>query len=212
MKKAALLTIALMGLAGWARAEMVSIVQITDMQGQVGYEVQTREEFTALLKAIKEETAVFGPAAADSKKEWDSNKGNKLPFQGNRIKVRSAKKVGADFTDREKADKKRAQIEDRASTKQVEEIAKEEKKNKQAKPKEEDVAKEELRTKAFNDAFAMISKRMADKLGRPVPSFGFAVADAKKEEQKKEEKKKEEPKKEEKKKEEPKKEEKKPAH
>jgi hypothetical protein len=28
--------------------------------------------------------------------------------------------------------------------------------------------------KAYEDAFAMISKRMGDKLGRPVPSIGFA--------------------------------------
>ena len=115
--------------------------------------------------------------------------------------MRSVKKVGADFTDREKADKKLSQIEERASNNQIEELAKIEKKNKQSKPKEEDVAKEEARVKAFNDAFAMISKKMADKLGRPVPGFGFAVAEAKKEEPKKEEKK-----------EEPKKEEKKPAH
>jgi hypothetical protein len=199
MKRAALLTIALLGLAGWVHAETLSIVQITDMQGQVGYEVQTREEFAALLKEIKEETAAFGPAAAECKKDWDANKDNKLPFQGNRIKVRSAKKLGADFTDREKADKKLSQIEERASDKQIEELAKEEKKNKQAKPKEEDIAKEEARVKAFNDAFAMISKKMADKLGRPVPGFGFAVADEKKEEPKKDDKKKEEPKKEEKK-------------
>ena len=37
--------------------------------------------------------------------------------------------------------------------------------------------------KAYEDAFAMISKRMGDKLGRPVPSIGFAFeAEPKKEE------------------------------
>ena len=204
MKMNTLVAVALLGLAGVARAEMVSVVQITDMRGQTGYEVMNREEFNALLKEIKEEAAAFAPAATESKKEWETDKENKLPFQGNRIKPRSAKKAGPDLGDREKADKKKAQLEERASDKQIEELAKEEKKLKNAKPKEEDIAKEEARAKAFDDAFAMISKKMGDKLGRPVPSFGFASA-----EPKKDEKKKEEPKKEEKKKEEPKKDEKK---
>ncbi len=209
MKMKALVAVALTGLVGLVRAEMVSVVQITDMRGQVGYEVMNRDELNAVLKEIKEETAAFAPAFADSKKEWEANKDNKLPFQGNRVKPRSAKKVSPDINSREKADKKKAQLEDRTSTKQIEELAKEEKKAKLSKPKEEDVAKEEARTKAFDEAFALISKKMGDKLGRPVPSFGFAPAEVKKEEPKKDEKKKEEPKKEEPKKEEPKKVEKK---
>ena len=209
MKMTTLVAVALMGLAGAVRAEMVSVVQITDMRGEIGYEVMNREEFNALLKEIKDETAAFAPAVADSKKEWESNKDNKLPFQGNRIKPRAAKKAGPDLADRDKASKKKAQFEERVSNKQIEELAKEEKKGKQAKPKEEDVAKEEARTKAFDEAFAMISKKMGDKLGRPVPSFGLMSPETKKEEPKKDGLKKEEPKKEGLKKEEPKKEEKK---
>ena len=185
MNKVVCTAVALMGLAAAVRAEMVSVVQITDMRGQVGYEVMTREEFAALLKEVKEETAAFAPAAAECKKEWESNGENKLPFQGNRIKPRSAKKVGADFNDREKADKKKAQLEERASDKQIEEMDKEAKKAKQSKVKEEDLAKEEARVKAFDDAFSMISKKMGDKLGRPVPSFGFAMAEPKKDGEKK---------------------------
>ena len=182
------LVAALLVVSGFARAESVSIVQITDMQGQTGYEVMNREDFTKLLKEIKEEAAAYGPAAAEAKKEWEANKDNKLPFQGNRVKPRSAKKMGADFTDREKADKKRSLIEDRESTKQIEEIAAKEKKLKGA--KEEDLAKEEAKAKAFADAVSMISKKMADKLGRPIPDFGLPLGgDAKKEEGKKEEKK-----------------------
>ena len=196
------LAAALLAVSGFARAESVSIIQITDMQGQVGYEVLNREDAAKLLKEIKDEAAAYGPAAAEAKKEWDANKDNKLPFQGNRVKPRSAKKMGADFADREKADKKRAQIEDRESTKQIEEIAAKEKKLKGAKPKEEDLAKEEAKAKAFADAVSMISKKMADKLGRPIPDFGLPMGgDTKKEEGKKEEKKveKKEEKKEEKK-------------
>ena len=179
-------------LAGAVRAEMVSVVQTTDMRGQSEYAVMTREEFAALQKEIKEETAVFAAAAAEAKKEWEANKENKLPFQGNRIKVRSAKKMGADFADAEKAEKKKVQLEERASEKQLEEMDKLEKKAKQSKPKEEDLAKEEARVKAFDDAFAMISKKMGDKLGRPVPSVGF-VFEAAGEDEKKEAKKDEKP-------------------
>ena len=183
------LTVALLALSGFVRAESVSIVQITDMQGQVGYEVMNREEFTTLMKEIKEEAAAFGPAAIESKKEWDANKDNKLPFQGARVKPRTAKKMGADFADREKADKKRTQIEERASDKLSEEIAAKEKKLKGV--KEEDLAKEETKVKAFADAVSMISKKMADKLGRPVPGFGLPMGGFTKEEPKKEEKKEE---------------------
>jgi hypothetical protein len=200
MKMMTLVAVALMGLVGSVRAEMVSVVQITDMRGQVGFEVMNRDEFNALLKEIKEETTAFAPVVAESKKEWEANKENKLPFQGNRIKPRSVKKAGPDINSREKADKKKSQLEERVSNKQSEEMDKEEKKAKASKPKEEDVAKEEARVKAFDDAFALISKKMGEKLGRPVPSFGFDMAEPKKEGEKKEE-----PKKEEKKKEEPKK-------
>ena len=179
-------------LVGAVRAEMVSVVQTTDMRGQTEYSVMTREEFAALQKEIKDETVVFAAAAAEAKKEWDANKENKLPFQGSRIKVRSAKKMGADFADAEKAEKKKVQLEERASEKQLEEMDKLEKKAKQSKPKEEDIAKEEARLKAFDDAFAMISKKMGDKLGRPVPSVGF-VFEAAKEDEKKEVKKDEKP-------------------
>lgn len=169
--------------AGVARAEMVSVVQITDMRGQTAFEVMNREEYAALQKEIKEEVAVYQAAAADAKKEWDANKENKLPFQGNRIKPRTAKKIGADFNDRDKADKRKTVLEERAGEKQLEEMEKEGKKKKGKEPSEDDIAKEEARVKAYEDAFAMISKRMGDKLGRPVPSIGFAFeAEPKKEE------------------------------
>ncbi len=189
MTKKTWLAAALLMASGFAHSESVSIVQITDMQGQVGYEVMSREDFANLMKEIKEETAAYGPAAADAKKEWDANKDNKLPFQGNRVKPRSAKKMGADFMDREKADKKRAQIEERASDKQIEEIAAKEKKLKGA--KEEDLAKEEAKLKAFADAVSMISKKMGEKLGRPIPGFGLPMAAEGKKEEKKVEKKEE---------------------
>ncbi len=174
------------------QAESVNIVQITDMRGQIGYQVMSREEFATITKETREETAAFVSVVAECKKEWDADKENKLPFQGNRIKPRSAKKMGQDFTDREKAEKKRSQLEERVSAKLAEEIEKEEKKAKLSRPNDEEMAKIEARTKAFEDAFAMISKKLGDKLGRPIPSFGLPSLDLTKEAPKKEAPKKEE--------------------
>jgi len=179
--------IALMGWVGWTRAESVSIVQVTDMRGQSEYQVMGREEFAAIQKEIKEETTIFLPIVAECKKEWEANKDNTLPFQGNRIKPRSAKKVGADFMDREKAQKKRSQMEDRASSKQAEELDKESKKSQSSNTDE--VSKEMARTKAFDEAFEMIAKKMGEKLGRPVPRFGLLSGSDTKTEAKKDEKK-----------------------
>lgn len=182
--------------SGVAQAETVSVVQTTDMRGQTEYSVVTRDEYSALQKEIKEESAVFMAAVAEAKKEWESDKENKLPFQGSRIKLRSVRKIGSDYMDREKAEKKRSQLEDRASAKQVEEMDKASKKAKQKKPNDEEVAREETRTKAYEDAFAMISKIMGDKLGRPVPAFGLAMQELPKETAKAKEKEKKDSKKE----------------
>jgi len=199
MNKAMCVAVAVFGSAwaGMAQSEKVNLVQITDMRGNVAYEVMNREEFAAVTKEIKEEAVVFAAAVAEGKKEWDANKENKFPFQSARIKPRSAKKVGPDYSGREKADKKKEQIEERMNDKQTEELDKEEKKRKNM--KDEDVEKADARVKAFEDAFAMISKKMGEKLKRPVPAIGLAFEEPAKEEAKKEEPKKEEKKKEEKK-------------
>ncbi len=167
--------------AGVARAEMVSVVQITDMRGQVAFEIMNREEYAAIQKEIREEMAVYQAAAADAKKEWDANKENKLPFQGNRIKPRSARKMPPDFNDRDKAEKRKTVLEERAAQRQLNEMEKESQKKKRQ--SESDLAKEEARVKAYEDAFTMISTRMGEKLGRPVPSIGFAFEAAPKKEE-----------------------------
>lgn len=176
--------IAVTALAVTVRAQMVSVVQITDMRGVVGYEIMDRDEYNALLKEIKDETAAYAVAAADSKKEWDANKDNKLPFQGNRVKPRTAKKMPPDFRDREKAEKRRSQLEERYNAKQLSDMEKAAHKLKMSKPSEADLAKEEERVRAYDDCYNMIVKKMGEKLGRPVPAFGFGALDAKKEEKK----------------------------
>ena len=60
--------VALCVVVGAVRAEMVNVVQITDMRGQVAFEIMNREEYAAIQKEIREEMAVYQAAAADAKK------------------------------------------------------------------------------------------------------------------------------------------------
>ena len=173
MKFFKIVTIALLGLTGLVRAEKVSIVQITDLRGQVGFQVMSREEFAALTKAIREETTAFPAVVAECKAEWEANPEQKLPFPLAKLKPRSAKKQGDDFTDRDKAEKKRVQLDSRSSMKELEDLAKEEKKTKQAKPSDEELAKADAQAKAFDDAVALVAKKLGDKLKRPVPEIGY---------------------------------------
>ena len=204
MRTSRLVMMALLGLTGWVQAESVSIVQVTDMRGQVEYRVMSRDDLAKIQKEIKEETAVYPAVVAECKKEWDANKDNKLPFQGSRIKPRSAKK-GLDFSDKAKAEAKCDVLQKRADKS---EGKKEEKNPKQTKGKDEELKKEEDRAKAFETAFEMITTKMGEKLKRAVESNGLS-AFTPKDGEKKDAAKKEEPKKDEKKKEEPKKDEKK---
>lgn len=182
LRKTGWLGVALCVVVGAVRAEMVSVVQITDMRGQVAFEIMNREEYAAIQKEIREEAAVYQAAAADAKKEWDANKENKLPFQGNRIKPRSARKMPPDFNDRDKAEKRKSVLEERAAQRQLNEMEKESQKKGKTQS-DSAIAKEEARVKAYEDAFTMISKRMGEKLGRPVPSIGFAFEAAPKKEE-----------------------------
>ncbi len=176
--------IVITALAVTVRAQMVSVVQITDMRGVVGYEIMERDEYNALLKEIKEETSAYAVAMVESKKEWEANKDNMLPFQGNRVKPRTAKKMPQYYRDREKAEKRKAQLEERYNAKQLSEMEKAEHKLKMSKPSEADIAKEDERVRAYDDCYNMIVKKMGEKLGRPVSAFGFGVLEPKKEEKK----------------------------
>jgi hypothetical protein len=176
--------IAATALAVTVQAQMVSVVQITDMRGVISYQVMDREEYNALVKEIKEETAVYAVAAAESKKEWDANKDNKLPFQGNRIKPRTAKKMPPDFNDAEKAEKRRSKLEERYNAKQEAELEKESNRRKMSKLSDAELAKEEERIRAYDDCYNLIVKKMGEKLGRPVPAFGFGVFEPKQDEKK----------------------------
>ncbi|MBP5321489.1 MAG: hypothetical protein J6334_10920 [Kiritimatiellae bacterium] len=181
MKKMVLLTALIAGFACTVLAERVSIVQVTDMFGATEFQIMTAEEFAALQKEIKEETAIFPAMVAAVKKEWDADKEKKAPFPGTRVKPRQAKKLQPDFPDEAKAQPKRDKLEER----EMDRVAKETEKYEQQLKKFRDEAKrdaflekENAKKDAIQSAIRMVSKKMGEKLGRPVPSFGFAMDDA----------------------------------
>jgi hypothetical protein len=185
-KLAYCLMMGIIGMVGAVYAEAVAIYQVTDMAGQSEHQVLTKEEATKLATELKEEAKVFSAIMATAKKEWDANKDNKMPFPAARIKLRTAKKVGSDFPSKEAADKKLTLIEERAADK-ISQDAKEKKSgnNKKQKPDPEEVAKETLKTTMVNNAISDVNGRMATKLGREVPMFGFISSSSTKKEEKK---------------------------
>jgi len=180
----------MIGMAGVVYAETVAIYQVTDMAGQSEYQVLNKEASTNLAAQIKDETKVFAALVATAKKEWEANKENKIPFPAAKIKLRSMKKVGSDFPSTEAAEKKLTQLEERIADK-IAEDAKEKNsgRNKKQKADPEDVAKETMKTTLINNAISDVNKRMADKLGREVPMFGFISSSSEKKEEKKDVKK-----------------------
>jgi alanyl-tRNA synthetase len=156
-------------------AETFGLVQITDMRGQTGYEIMNREEYATLTQDIRAEAAVYASAVAECRKEWETNKENTVSFPANRIKPRSVKKIGSDFNNREKADAKKARLEERQNEKQMEELQKESQSKKMM--DEKAVEREVARVTAYENALIMISKRMSDKLGRPIPTFGLNLTE-----------------------------------
>ncbi|MEI7947315.1 MAG: hypothetical protein WCJ02_11480 [bacterium] len=182
----------IIGMAGAVYAEAVAIYQVTDMAGQSEHQVLNKEASTNLAAQIKEEAKVFPLILATAKKEWEANKENKIPFPAAKIKLRTAKKVGSDFPSKDAAEKKMTQIEGRIADK-IAQDAKEKtsgrNNNKKQKPDPEEVAKESMKTTLINNAINDINKRMAEKLGREIPMFGFISSTSEKKDEKKEVKK-----------------------
>ena len=166
----ALVSVAVLGLVCQLQAaENVAIYQLFDMMGLSGYKIMNKEEILKLSSEVKEEEKVFQGAMAEAKKAWDENKGTKgwQPFPMTRIKPRSIKKFGSDFSDRTAAEKRLAQAESHAAERQVS--------AQRQNSTPEDTAREEAKSRAFAEAVSMVKKRMGDKLGRPVPAFGFTT-------------------------------------
>jgi hypothetical protein len=177
----------MIGMAGAVYAETVAIYQVTDMAGQSEHQLLSKEASTNLAAQLKDEAKIFAAIVATAKKEWEANKENKIPFPAAKIKLRTAKKVGSDFSSKEAAEKKMTQIEERVADK----IAQDSKEktssrnnNKKQKPDPEEVAKETMKAALINNAISDVNKRMAEKLGREVPTFGFISSSEKKDEKK----------------------------
>lgn len=204
--------IGVFGFVGAVCAESVAIYQVTDMAGESEHQILGKDEYTNLVAQIKEETKVFPTIFAAAKKEWESNKeDNKIPFPAAKIKVRTVKKVGSDFTSKEAAMKKLEQIEERIADKIAQDTKEKASGRNKKKADPEEVAKETMKNTLISNAISDVNRRMAEKLGREVPVFGFMTSSTEKKAEKKEVKK--EPEKKDAKKEPEKKDaEKKPAH
>ena len=187
IKLAYCMMMGMIGMAGAVYAETVAIYQVTDMAGQSEHQLLSKEASTNLAAQLKDEAKIFAAIVATAKKEWEANKENKIPFPAAKIKLRTAKKVGSDFSSKEAAEKKMTQIEERVADK----IAQDSKEktssrnnNKKQKPDPEEVAKETMKAALINNAISDVNKRMAEKLGREVPTFGFISSSEKKDEKK----------------------------
>lgn len=183
MKKRAMVAVLALGLMAFGiKAQMVSIIQLTDMRGEVEFLVLNREEHNALTKELTEEMKLFQSAMMEAKNEWDAEMKELPPkervvFQGNRIKPRSARKIGADFPDRDKAEKRKGVLEERLQVRQAKDLAKN-----QRKISASEAEKNAIRERAFELAFAAVTKKLGEKLGRPVPAIGLFFEEPKKEE------------------------------
>lgn len=175
----------MMGMVGTVYAQSVGIYQVFDMAGQSEHQILTKEESTKLATELKEEAKVFPAIMATAKKEWEANKDNKMPFPAAKIKLRTAKKVGADFPNKEVAMKKLTQIEDRIAEKIADDAKEKKPGKKNQKPDPEEVAKETLKNTLINNAITDVNSRMVTKLGREVPVFGFMSSTSEKKEEKK---------------------------
>jgi ribosomal protein L17 len=174
----------LVGLVGTVSAEAFAIYQVADMAGQTEYQVLNKEEFAKLSTEIKEEQKVLATVVTAAKKEWDSNKENKTtPFPASKIKPRMFKKLSQEFPTKDIASERLSQMEERAA-KKIEEDKKDKTKNRGSKSKAdpEDASKEALKKTLANSAIADVNRRMAEKLGREVPMYGFIGTAEKKDE------------------------------
>jgi len=157
-----------------------AVYQIFDIQGLSDYTIMDKEEHAKLAAQIREEEKIFPSVMVEAKKMWDenqtsvmnkANKAAKLPFPGNKIKPRAIKKFSTDFSDLDLAKKQLAQAKSHAENNPAGNKGAAKKQN----PKPEDIARENLQARSFIEAASMVNKLMGDKLGRPIPKYGFTT-------------------------------------
>lgn len=152
-------------------AEQFFIVKLTDMIGGMGYKIMSADEYKTAFQEIQEETKVFTEVLTECKKEWSANKERTEEFPANKFKVRKIAKSGATYPSEEKAAQKMERLEDRVT---ADHLAMLDKNAKSFKNLDERAhAREAGKLKAYKEGFELLSKKMAEKLGRPVENFGF---------------------------------------
>lgn len=171
MKFKTLLFCSVVMMAGFLKAETVYIAKITDMLGNVGYQIMNREEYSAATKEVAEERKIFTRVMADCKKEWKADAERKGSFQSSKIKARKISKGGTMYSKTEKAEAKLSKLEDSATEKKLKKL--DEHSRKWKRMDERTMKREKVKLEAYKQTFEMVSKKMEEKLGRPVPSYGF---------------------------------------
>ena len=115
------------GIVGLARAESFSIVQLTDMDREVTFQVVTSTELKDLKKQMENETKLFQKAKDIAAKEWaariaaerkanDKNAIKTLPFPGSQLRMREMRlATPRTYMNKDDADKAVVGLEERAS-------------------------------------------------------------------------------------------------
>lgn len=172
MKLKEILFFSMVMLAGSVQAiERYYVVKLTDMIGSVEYKVMNDEEYKIANKEVMDEMKIFSAVVTECKKEWKSDDGNDGDFTSSKIKARKISKGGSTYPTMEKAEAKLDRLMEGVTEDRLEELDKHSKKFKHMDDKTR--AREEVKLNAFKSSFEMVSKKMQEKLGRPVPNFGF---------------------------------------
>lgn len=117
------------GMAVMARAESYSIVQLTDMDREVTFQVVDATELKDLKKQMDTETKLFQKAKDAVAKEWaarivaerkanDKSAIKTLPFPGSQLRERKMTVMPRSFMKKDEADKAVQALEERAFSKQ----------------------------------------------------------------------------------------------
>jgi len=155
------------GLSAQAQSSSVYLVKITDMAKVDAYEVMSREEVSALQKAIGEESRIFTAAMSAAKKGWSEDELTKgTTFPAAAFNLRKMQQQGP-FSQEQALKKKEKALEREAAS-----LEREMERNKK-KGSKTDAAKEALREMSIRNAYDLLLTKMNELLKRDVPRNGF---------------------------------------
>lgn len=195
MKQALMRMVLVAGLAGVgvAKAEMVTVVEITDLQKKVTREIKTSAELAELKKTIDAEARVFPKAQELAKKEWETadkgappaekpKPGEKVapptptqPFPSGMLSPRKYAEKGS-FSDRDKAQKKLEQL-DKADEAVLEKAAAKNKGKQLSAAEKTRQAHENERAQAADRAALAVQAKIDDLIKNP-PGSAAATSNA----------------------------------